>query len=302
MSAQVLPSSVDLLVRPMRSADVAETEQLSADAFLVLERSLATPRDPEPQRRTPGRAQAWIERTSSICERDAAGCWVAERDGALVGVATSFRRETTWFLATYAVRPDQQGQGIGAALLKAAMGHARGCLRAMLSASADPRAARHYRLAGFDLHPQMSLSGTITLDQAPSIRHVRAGASGDQWWMDSLDRLARGAARGCDHDLLRAHHRLRVVEHNTGRGYVYTHPDGSVAALAASNRRTAARLLWHTFADCPTSQTTLSHVTAANQWAIEVGMAAGLSLRTDGYLGLRGLKPPTPYLHHGALL
>ena len=43
-------------------------------------------------------------------------------------------------------------------------------------------------------------------------------------------------------------------------------------------------------------------MTAANQWAVDVGLAARLALSTRGYLALRGMKPPTPYLHHGALL
>ena len=44
------------------------------------------------------------------------------------------------------------------------------------------------------------------------------------------------------------------------------------------------------------------HLTAANQWAIQVGMAARLELHQEGYLGLRGMKPPAPYVHSGALL
>ncbi len=46
----------------------------------------------------------------------------------------------------------------------------------------------------------------------------------------------------------------------------------------------------------------MRHVTAANAWAVEVAMTARLDLHTDGYLGLRGLAPPAPYLHHGSLL
>ena len=46
----------------------------------------------------------------------------------------------------------------------------------------------------------------------------------------------------------------------------------------------------------------VGHVTAANQWAVDVGMAARLDLHQEGYLGLRGMKPPAPYVHNGALL
>ena len=72
-----------------------------------------------------------------------------------------------WVLATYVVRPDAQGQGIGKALLAAALHHGRGCLRGMLASSADPKAARRYRQAGFSLHPQMTLSGTVDRSAIP---------------------------------------------------------------------------------------------------------------------------------------
>jgi hypothetical protein len=33
-----------------------------------------------------------------------------------------------------------------------------------------------------------------------------------------------------------------------------------------------------------------------------VGLAARLELQQEGFLGLRGMTPPTPYVHNGALL
>ena len=292
----------DVVVRPMRPDDVPVAERLFAHTLVELAGSLATLDSPAPRLRTPQQARLWVQRTLRFVDQDPAGCWVAESGHEMTGFATSYRRESTWFLASYAVASDHQGHGTGRALLDAALTHSRGCLRGMVSSLADPRAARRYKAAGFDLHPQMRLSGKLDLSQAPEINHVRAGTSGDQEWMDSLDRSARGSAHGPDHEFLRETHHLQVLDRSSGRGYVYTHEDGAVALLAASSRRTATRLLWHTFVTCPSPETTLSHVTAANQWALDVGMAAGLSLDTQGYLGLRGLKPPSPYLHHGALL
>jgi hypothetical protein len=60
-------------------------------------------------------------------------------------------------------------------------------------------------------------------------------------------------------------------------------------------------LLWAALADGP-EQVTVSHVTGANQWVLDVGFAARLELHQEGYLGLRGMKPPAPYVHNGALL
>ena len=46
----------------------------------------------------------------------------------------------------------------------------------------------------------------------------------------------------------------------------------------------------------------MAHVTAANEWAVDVGLACRLQVWTSGYLALRGMKPPTPYLHSGHFL
>jgi hypothetical protein len=221
----------------------------------------------------------------------------------MAGFAVSFRRDLLWVLASYAVRSGLQGAGIGRPLLDAALTHSRGCLRGMFSASSDPRAFRRYRLAGFTLHPQLHLAGVPDRSVLPVVEHVREGTPGDRDLMDSLDRQRRDAAHGPDHDVLGALHRLVVVDHTTGSGYAYLHPTGSTALLAASNRRTAARLLWEAIASAPAGEPLeVAHVTPANEWAVDVGLEARLSVSTRGYLALRGMRPPSPYLHHGSLL
>ena len=49
------------------------------------------------------------------------------------------------------------------------------CLRGMLAASPDPRAARRYRLAGFTLHPTMNLRGVVDRSSLPVVERVRVG-------------------------------------------------------------------------------------------------------------------------------
>jgi hypothetical protein len=226
---------------------------------------------------------------------------VAEDGSGLVGMVTSLRRETLWCLATYAVLPGRQGQGIGKPLLAAALDHGRACTRGMLSASSDAKAVRIYRQIGFDLHPQMVLSGTVDRSAIPVIEKVRDGGAGDVELMDSLDRATRGAAHGPDHGLMLRTWRLLVSDTSTGSGYVYLNERGQVGLLAASNRRTAVRLLWAALAEGP-ERATVPHVTGANQWVLDVAFAARLTLHTEGFLGLRGMKPPAPYVHNGALL
>ena len=287
---------VDVLIRQMTPADVPEAERLSDEAFAPLaEPGMSIERDATDQQR-------WRERAAHLLDTDPGGCWVADDGGRMAGFATSFRRDLTWFLATYAVRPGLQGGGLGKALLEAALTHSRGCLRGMLSASKDPRAFRRYRLAGFTLHPQMYLTGTVDRSALPVVEHVREGNESDVDLLDSLDRRCRDAAHGPDHRILLAQNRLLVVDRPTGSAYAYVAPNGTPAVVCGSTRKAATAVLWEAVASAPEGPLTVPHVTAANEWAVDVGLAAGLSVGTAGYLAVRGMKPPAPYLHHGALL
>lgn len=282
-----------VLVRRMRTADVEAAERLTAVAFAF---------DGRPPERPADRAAAWRTRTTRLVENDGPGCWVADLDGEVVAVATSLRRETLWALASFAVRPDLQGRGLGRLLLDATGAYAAGALRWMLTSTSDPRAVRRYRMAGFDVHPQMVLEGVVAPERLTTPRHVRDGLPGDREWMDSLDRGLRGAGRGDDHGLLTDLHRLRVVDRAHRRGYAYVAADGTVLLLAASDRRTASDLLTDGLLQAVGTDVCQRQVTADNQWALDVGLAAGLRVRTEGYLCVRGLRPPTPYLHHATLL
>jgi len=108
----------------------------------------------------------------------------------------------------------------------------------------------------------------------------------------------RGAAHGVDHEILLEQYRLVVSDTSGGQGYAYL--DGGIALLAATDRRTAARLMWEAIAS--SDHLLIGHITPENDWAVEVGLAARLELDQGGYLALRHLKPPKPYLAHGALM
>jgi GNAT superfamily N-acetyltransferase len=284
----------------MREDDLEAFADVTATSYHEVDTRTHQRAWPDPVRRPAARNDHWIRRTRQALVTDPGGCWVAEVDGEVVGGAVSRVRELMWILASFAVRPQHQGRGIGTQLLAAAMHHGRGCLRGMFAASADPGAVRRYRLAGFDLHPQMMLSGSVDRSALPSLERVREAVPGDIALMNSVDRATRGAAHGHDHDYLMETHRALVVDHRTGEGYAYFDERG-LALLAATTRGTATQLLWAALAQAD-GETSVHHVTAANQWAIDVGMAAGLSLSTRGYLGVRGMRPPAPYIHHGSLL
>jgi GNAT superfamily N-acetyltransferase len=295
--------NADYVVRPMTPDDTRAVERLSDAAFFDLDVRTHRTGWPAPEHRSPERAESWRLRIEHLVRHDPRGCWVAEDGTGVIGAAASMRRDLTWLLATYVVRPDVQGRGVGRQLLEAALSYGSGCLRAMLAASEDPPAVRRYRLAGFTLHPTMLLWGGVPREVLPVVERVREGSAGDVDLLNSVDRQVRDSAHGVDHEILTKLHRLVVADRPTGSGYVYVPQGGGAYLLAATNRRTATDLLWEALAaSSPGRPVTVDHITAANEWALDVGMAARLQLWTRGYLGVRGMKPPMPYLPSGHYL
>lgn len=285
-------------LRQMTTQDVPRAEEIGDEAFHQLDRRWLPRSWPEPTRRTPEHSAGWIARTTRLLATDGAGCWVAEHDGEVVGFATSLRRERLWILATFAVRPGLQGRGVGGPLLDRAAAHGAGCDRAMLAASDDPRALRRYWRAGFSFHPQLMLHGQVDRTALPTVEGLREGTDEDLAWMDELDRDLRGGPHGPDHVSLASGTRLVVSADRTGYAYASS---ASVQLLAARDATTASTLLWECLAGMADGAE-VAHVTAANPWAVDVGQRAGLSLTTRGHLALRGMDPPAPYVHNGALL
>ncbi len=295
--------AVDYLIRPMHAEDVPAVERLTDDAFYDLEIRTHRTGWPAPARRTEAKAVSWQRQMLHMVEHDGGGCWVAENDSGVIGAAAGLRRDLTWVLATFVVRPDLQGRGVGRQLLDAAASSGQGCLRGMLAASDDPLAVRRYRHAGFTLHPTMLLRGKVDRSLLPVVERVREGTAGDIEMMDSVDRRVRDCAHGVDHELLTQMYRLVVVDRSTGSGYAYVEPAGGAYLLAATNRRTATDLLWESLASSsPDSPCTVVHLTAAQEWAVDVGIAARMELHTRGYLALRGMRPPSPYIPSGHFL
>jgi hypothetical protein len=149
----------------------------------------------------------------------------------------------------------------------------------------------------------MFLAGPVPRSVLPVVEHVREGSAGDVDLCDSVDRQVRAAAHGVDHEIMGRQHRLLVTDRPSGSGYLYLEADGSPYLLAATDRRTATALLWEALAATdPTQNAQIGHITAEQRWAVDVGLEAGMRLDTAGYLALRGMKPPAPYLPSGHFL
>ena len=236
---------------------------------------------------------------------DPAGSWLAEDgSGRALGVAQSVIREGTWGLSLLVVLPEAQGKGVGTALLGRALEYGRGCLRGVICSSRHPAAVRTYRRAGFEVHPTIRMRGVV--DRArldPPDGAAVEGSARDRDLMDSVDRRLRGGAHGPDHELLLARYRLVVADDLAGSGYCYVRESGRVELLAATSRRMASRVLRAALLGLSEGVTAeVWDVTAEQQWAVDVGLAAGLDLRAEGFVCYRGMRPPSPYIPSGAFL
>jgi hypothetical protein len=97
--------------------------------------------------------------------------------------------------------------------------------------------------------------------------------------------------------------RLLVTDRPAASGYAYVDRTGSAVVLAATHRRTARSLLWEGLAGSdPDVPVEIGHVTAANQWALDVALEARLAVYNRGFLALRHLRVPAPYLPHPTFL
>jgi GNAT superfamily N-acetyltransferase len=283
-----------VILRPVRDdEDDAEVVREIAAAAFGAPRSLYAPGG-SARPWTPGQLARHRGRTRHLARTDPGGCWLMEDETAgPVGAVLSSRREGTWALSLLAVVPGAQGKEAGKALLARALVHGRACLRGVACAPGNPVAARTLRRAGFTLHPAMRLAGAVdTAGLDPLDGAVHEGTARHRDLMDSVDRRTRGGAHGPDHEELLRHHTLFVVDDLAGSGYCYTR-GGHVEALAATSRRLATRLLTAALvATPPTGRARVTSVPAESQWAVDVAVAAGLHISTDGFIALRGLRPP----------
>ncbi|WP_378730554.1 GNAT family N-acetyltransferase [Nocardia brasiliensis] len=284
----------------MHVDDLPSAERASDAVFLDSDRRDRRVSEPEPEPRSDQATKRWIDRMRYFLEIDPRGCWVAVDGEQIVGFAISQNRDRLWYLATYGVLTGQQGHGIGRRLLDAVLTHADG-RQGMFSSSVHPAATRRYRLAGFSLHPQMRMIGTVDRSTLPAVTGLSDGSADDFDWMNRLDQQLRGAGHGADHQYLLTGHRLVVSRAGDQPGYVYLDDRGRPILLAAADHRTAANLLWEALAAAQ-AETLVNCITTANEWAVDVGLAAGLRIGQEGYLAVRDMPTPAPYLASGQFL
>jgi GNAT superfamily N-acetyltransferase len=281
-------------VRPMTLGDVVGAAGVVEAAGRQLERRAG--REPPP--RSDEQRETFLSGLRRFVERDPGGAWVAEDAGSVVGMAAAIRRGSFWGLSMLFVEPERQSQGVGRRLLDAGLECAAGAEVRMILSSWDPRALRRYSLAGLDIHPTVEARGTI---DPSAVRDDLDGRSGDAGDMDLVASVDAGLRRLRAEDveyLLSVGARMQVVDRKGARGYV-VHRDTRLLMLGATDDATASVLLWRFLAQAG-GEIEIWGLTARQNWAVKVALAARLELEAAGALFLAGQeRPPSAWLPSG---
>ena len=234
-----------------------------------------------------------------LLRTDPSGAWVVEdpsvRHAPVVAAALGTTHDLLYVLAVLRARSGHEH--VLAPLLDAALDYGRGCLRGLARLTSDPGAAAATRHAGFDLHPTMMLRGRVRREDAPRVDQVRSAPLDAYTDVDSVDRQVRGAARGLARPDWHPTTELLVRDTGSTLAYAYHH-DGQPLTIAGTSREAASTALWAVLQQRAGPQRTveIGGLTAAQDWALDIGLAAGLVPRPGGYVATRHVRPPAPFI------
>ncbi len=287
-----------ILVRKMTAADADGVYRTSSEAIPSTDEERQQVR-----KRSAEEVERRMERYPHFLEHDPEGAWVAVDGDRVAGVALGLVREGAWVLSLFAVDEEYRNEGVGKALLDRALLYADGCRGAIIASSQHSAAMRRYALAGFTLLPSLMAAGTVRRESLPAGLISREGTEADLELAAKVDRFVRGSAHGPDLEFMpRTGSRLLVAEGKAGHGYAVVR-EGSPALLAATSPEAAGDLLWSCLAEGNGAHVEVHWITEAQNWAVPVALASGLSLSPAGPICVRGeLGPLTPYLPSGPFL
>jgi GNAT superfamily N-acetyltransferase len=279
----------------MSEGDIPAVHGLMGSAFAELDRRLgAKYAGPLPQ---PGQTRI---RFGRVLTTDPDGSWVAERDGRVVGCASSIVREGVWGLSMFVVDPAWQGDGIGRELLARAAAYGDRARGRIILASRDARAIASYARLGLAMEPSVSAQG---LPRGVEPADVRLGGPADLPLTEEVDRTVRGAAHGGDILAMLAGGAELLVA--PGRGYA-VRLGGTIRLLAALDEQGAAEALRGALARIAEAGeiANVEWITARQAWAVPVCLAAGLQFSTNAGPVFTGgdVGPFSPYLPSGSYL
>ena len=281
-------------VRAMAAPDVL-------GAMEVVKASGAAQQRAEGREATPMPDEAWQQfrrRTERFLERDPEGAFVAVDGDTVIGLAESIRRGSFWGLSMLFVHPETQSHGVGRRLLESALAYSLDAAVRMIMASTDPRAVRLYSSAGLAVHPAMGAEGDIDRSRIPTGLAGRTGDESDLDLVATVDEGLRGSRAEDVEFLLSQGASLEVLERGADRGYVLYQGE-RLRMLGATNRATAEQLLWRFLAGAG-PQAEMHGLTAGQDWAVRVALAARLPVSPGGPLFVSGMRcPPEHWIPSG---
>ena len=245
-----------------------------------------------------------IDRTRHFLRTDPDGSWVAEEDGAVIGMSQSFVREDYWMLSQLGTVPGRQGHGVGRQLLSLALSHGDPHSPGTIQCSRDPKAMALYTSFGFALHPVVAAWGVLrpgAVERPSEVVRFEPDQVAERELdrVTGIDRKVRGSARPADIVAMLTQVGTRLLLHDD-QGYAVA-ADDRVITLGARNEESACLVLRAALAEVPTGETVeVNWLTVAQQWAIRVVVQAGIELQPYGPVMVRGMDgPPSPYIPSG---
>jgi GNAT superfamily N-acetyltransferase len=281
----------DVDIRPMRDEDVVDADRVCLDV-------LYTTFSDEPERAREARQHARIRH---LLDTDPGGCWVAEHEGRVEGVALALVREGVWGFSLFGLAETLQGRGIGRELFARSWAYGADARGRLILSSTNPPAMGIYARTGLAIRPCVAFGGIPDLGRAPALDGVEEADEAGLAVADAIGRKLRGAGHGRDLPVAMVHGaRLFVLE---DRAFALSR-GGNIIMLGARDEQAAQRMLWALFVHAgPGATVNVDFLTAGQDWALPVCLAARLQLSPDGPMFAGGrLGPLAPYIPSGAYL
>ncbi|MEA2251136.1 MAG: hypothetical protein QOG70_1378 [Solirubrobacteraceae bacterium] len=281
----------DVDIRPLRDEDVDAGYRLCAEVLFRVQSG----------EHEAVRAARQHARIRHLLETDPGGCWIAEHDGGVAGVAIALLREGVWGLSLFAVAEALQGRGVGRALFDRCWAYGADARGHIVLSSEHPAAMRRYARTGMPIRPCVAAGGIADLTRAPDLDGVEDAGEAGIGLADAIGRELRGAGHGRDLHVPLAGGARLLVDSDRAFGLAR---EGHVILLGARDTAAAQRMLWALFATAgPGATVGVDFLSAGQDWALPVILDAGLQLSPDGPMFAGGaLGPMTPYVPSGAYL
>jgi GNAT superfamily N-acetyltransferase len=152
----------DVDIRPMRDEDVADADRVCLEV-------LYTTFSGEDEAARAARQHARIRH---LLATDPGGCWVAEHDGRVEGVALALVREGVWGFSLFGVAAALQGRGVGRDLFARCWEYGAGADGHIILSSTNPQAMGIYARTGLPIRPCVAAAGIPDLSRAPDVGDV----------------------------------------------------------------------------------------------------------------------------------